>query len=68
MKFSKRDIFARQSLNINNFGKLTVLPSGYVYANVNNSPIGRINEYPIDLIYKELTKGELWLIIMSYVG
>ena len=61
LKLSKRDIFVRQSLNINNFGKLTILPSGNVYSNVNYPKIGKMEEASADLIYKELTSGKSWL-------
>lgn len=58
---SRKTIFRRQTLNENFFGKLTVLPSGKVYANVNCNPIGC---YPQDslkkLVFKELTHSSAW--------
>lgn len=62
---SKREIFAHQSLNINNFGKLFILPDGKVHANVNNPPIGNISDPPHDMVYKEMTEGRSWLQIRN---
>lgn len=61
MQLTKRDIFIRQCLNINDFGKLTVLANGQVYANVNHPPIGTIKDQPADLVFKEFTEGKSWL-------
>lgn len=57
---TKRDIFVRQSLNLNDFGRLTVLPDGCVYSNVNHPSVGTIKDLPIDIVYKEFTKGQSW--------
>lgn len=62
---SKREIFAHQSLNINNFGKLFILPDEKVHANVNNPPIGNISDPPHDMVYKEMTEGRSWLQIRN---
>ena len=58
---SKRDIFIRQTLNISYFGKLYIEPDGKVYANLDNAPLGMIDDSPHDLVYKELTEGHSWL-------
>lgn len=65
LKLTKRDVFVRQSLNINDFGKLTILPDGNAYANVNNPSIGTIKSLPADLIYNEFTNGKSWLNIRN---
>ena len=57
---SKNDIFMRQAFNIGDFGKLTVMPDGSVYANVNEPPLGTINDSPYSLVYKEFTEGKSW--------
>ena len=57
---TKRDIFVRQSINLNDFGRLTVLPDGRVYSNVNHPSLGTIKNLPIDIVYKEFTKGQSW--------
>lgn len=60
---SKKTIFRRQALNENFFGKLTLLPSGEIYANLNCSPIGK---YPFDslkkIVFKELTGSTAWFL------
>ncbi len=58
---SKRDVYIRQALNIFNFGKLFVAPGGSVYSNLNNPPIGTIDEPPHDIVYREITEGKSWL-------
>lgn len=57
---SKREIFIRQSINLNDFGRLTILPDGKAYSNVNHHPLGTIKNLPIELVQKEFTKGESW--------
>ena len=58
--FSRREIFAHQILNTNFFGKLTVLPDGNVYANINMKPLGKIGDNLGELIKKEFVSGESW--------
>lgn len=58
---SKREIFARQALNIHSFGKLHILPNGDVYANCNDPMIGSIHDLPYNIIYKEMLEGYSWL-------
>jgi pseudo-rSAM protein len=57
---SKREIFAHQVLNTNDFGKLTVLPDRKVYANVNHPPLGLINEPVNKMVFNEMDKGTSW--------
>lgn len=57
---SKNDIFMRQALNIIDFGKLTVMPDEKVYANVNEPPLGTINDSTYSIVYKEFTEGKSW--------
>jgi len=61
ISLTKRDIFMRQTLNISHFGKLIILPDNHVYANVNELPLGTIDNSPYSLVYKELTEGKSWL-------
>lgn len=58
---SKRDVFVRQKVNIYDFGKLTVMPDGQVYANLHAPAIGRVTEPPHAIVYRELTEGHSWL-------
>lgn len=61
----KRDIFIHQKINIQNFGKLTVMPDGKVYANINHRPIGNINDSLHSIVYHEITEGNSWLQIRN---
>ena len=60
-ELSKREVFIRQTLNIQSFGKLYILPDESVYANVNNHALGNINDEPKSIVYKEFTDGVSWL-------
>ncbi len=64
---TKQEIFMRQSLNILNFGKLTIMPDGTVYANVNYEPLGLIDDTVYSLVYKEFAEGQSWLQIRNQV-
>lgn len=57
---TKREIFMHQTLNTNDFGKLTILPNGSVYSNVNMEPLGMTKDTVYSLVYKEITKGQSW--------
>ena len=48
-------------MNIENFGKLFIMPARNVYANVNSSSLGTIDDSPYSIVYKEFTKGHSWL-------
>lgn len=58
---SRKTIFRRQTLNENFFGKLTILPNGEVYANLNFSKIGKYPQQSLkELAFKELTQPTAW--------
>lgn len=58
----KRQIFRRQALNENFFGKLYILPSGETYTNLNFSPIGNIIDQSLgELVYNEFNNSKVWL-------
>lgn len=61
IKLDKREVFIRQKLNIQDFGRLTVMTDGKVYANPNRSAIGHIGETPHAIVYREITEGSSWL-------
>lgn len=65
VKLSKRHILIRQALNAHDFGKLTIMPDGKVYANVNEEALGTIDNYPYDIVYKEFTSGKSWFNIRN---
>lgn len=58
---SKRDIFVRMGLNINFFGKLTILPDGNIYSNLNIAPLGNLDDSLYEIIFKELDQEKSWL-------
>jgi pseudo-rSAM protein len=60
INLSKQDIFARQVINTNFFGRLIILPNGNVFANLNHPAIGTIYDPPYNLFYKEMIKGTTW--------
>ena len=61
IKLDKREVFIRQKLNIQDFGRLTVIADGKVYANPNRSAIGHIGETPHAIVYREIIEGSSWL-------
>lgn len=62
----RKTIFRHKVLNDNFFGKLTVFPSGEVFANVNCPALGNIQESSLkELVYKELTEQDVWLRVRS---
>lgn len=59
---NKRQIFANQVLNVNDFGKLTIVPRGDIYANINMPVIGTLNDCNLQqLISNEIINGVSWL-------
>jgi len=63
---SKREIFMRQATNIFHFGRLTVLSDGNVYADVNQPPLGTIDDTVYSIVYKEFTKGKSWFRVRGF--
>jgi pseudo-rSAM protein len=63
---SKREIFMRQATNIFHFGKLTILPDGNVYADVNQTPLGIIDDTTYSIVYKEFTDGKSWFKVRNF--
>lgn len=59
---SMQGIFTNQALNYYNFGKLSILPDGNVYAPGTNFVLGNIeSESLFDVIFNEMFKGSSWL-------
>lgn len=55
------DIYTNSVLNSLNFGRLTVLSNGHIYANVNASRLGILGKDSIyDVLYKEMYHGKSW--------
>ena len=58
----KRDFYVAQKINRNDFGRLTVLPDGKIFANVNYPAIGELRKDRMaSVLYKEMTEGCSWL-------
>ncbi|HWR94937.1 MAG TPA: TIGR04150 pseudo-rSAM protein [Flavobacterium sp.] len=63
---SIRNIFANQSINIFDFGKINILPNGDVFSNLNHPSLGNIYKSNIyDIVQKELFEGKSWLRIRN---
>jgi len=62
---SKREIFIHQTLNLHDFGKLTIMPDSKVYANVNDESLGTIDDSAYLLVYREFTERQSWLRIRN---
>jgi pseudo-rSAM protein len=62
---SKKDIYARSVMNTADFGHITVLSSGDVYSNVNEEPLGMIDQVMKELLLKELSQGKGWFRLRS---
>ncbi|CDN30417.1 hypothetical protein BN938_0311 [Mucinivorans hirudinis] len=60
-KWGRSELFSNMVINSNNFGKLTILPSGDSYANFNHSNIGNIFTQTIDdMVNNEMSSGKVW--------
>ena len=60
MELDRQGVFSLQELNTNDFGKITILSDGKVYANVNKEPIGDIKDSIGEMLCKELESGISW--------
>ena len=61
LQLTKLEIFTRQQININFWGKLTILPTGAIYANANSTPLGTIKDSLYEMIYKALDGYDSWM-------
>lgn len=58
---SLKYIYRNSSVNPSNFGRLTILSNGHIYANVNASRLGILGKDSIyDVLYKEVRHGKSW--------
>lgn len=57
---TKKEIFAKEVLNMHDYGKLIITEDGKVYANLNQPSLGKINNHLFDLILKEFKLGKSW--------
>jgi len=61
-----KDFFAHQAINIYDFGKITIMPNGDAYANVNHPTLGNIYMQNIhEIVQNEITDGKSWFRIRN---
>lgn len=61
-----KDFFARQAINLYDFGKITILSNGDVYANLNYPSLGNIYTNNIhEILQKEVEGGKSWFRIRN---
>lgn len=64
---SIKDFFAKQSMNIHDFGKINIMPNGNVYANVSHPALGNIYTHSIyEIVQNEMEGGRSWLRIRNH--
>jgi len=62
---SIKDFFFKQCMNTD-FGKLNILPTGDIYANLNHPALGNIYLHSIyEIVQKELDEGKSWMRIRN---
>lgn len=67
-KPKSKDIYAREKINSNFFGKLSILSDGGIYANVNHKKLGKLGQDTLyDVLYMEMENGENWRKVRSKV-
>lgn len=59
-KWTRNQIMANQTINLNIFGKLIFTADGLIYSNINNAPIGDWKDNYEDIIHKELSNNLSW--------
>ena len=65
-RMSIKDFFARQAMNIYDFGKINIMPNGDTYANLNHPSLGNIYTDSIyEIVQKEIDEGKSWLRIRN---
>jgi len=65
----QQQIFGRKILNETEWGKLTILPGGKVFANVNDEPLGNLKKESMnDLTKREQEHGKSWKRIRASVN
>ena len=61
-----KKIFAHKSMNIYDFGKISIMPNGDAYANIYHPSLGNIFTNSIDeIVYKEKEEGKSWFRIRN---
>ena len=61
-----KDFFTHQAINIYDFGKIHILPTGDAYANLNHPALGNIDTDNIyEIVNKEVDEGQSWFRIRN---
>jgi pseudo-rSAM protein len=61
-----KDFFARQAMNIYDFGKINIMPNGDAYSNLNHPLLGNIYANNIhEILHKEVEDGKSWFRIRN---
>jgi pseudo-rSAM protein len=61
-----KDFFTRQAMNIYDFGKINIMPTGDAYANLNHPALGNIYTDNIyEIVNKEVEEGKSWFRIRN---
>jgi len=68
LKPEQRKIDGNSKINMDNFGKLTILPNGDVHANVMTSSLGNLGKQSIyECIFNEMKNGKNWFRLRKHV-
>jgi pseudo-rSAM protein len=63
----KNSIFTKEVLNVFDFGKITIMPNGDAFANLNLPKIGNIDKESLGkIIFNELASGTSWRRIRNF--
>jgi pseudo-rSAM protein len=61
-----KDFFARQAMNLYDFGKINIMTNGDAYANLNHPALGNIYTDSIhEIVHKEVDTGKSWFRIRN---
>lgn len=61
-----KDFFSRQAINIYDYGKITIMANGDVYANLNHPLLGNIFTHSVyEIVQKEIEEGKSWFRIRN---
>ncbi|RXQ93051.1 TIGR04150 pseudo-rSAM protein [Ancylomarina salipaludis] len=56
----KREVFAHQAMNTNNFGKIIIQSDGNIYSNKHIPPLGNLQNSLKEILTKEMYAGTSW--------
>lgn len=56
----KREVFANQAINTNNFGKIIIQSDGNIHSNIHTPPLGNVQNSLKEILTKEMELGSSW--------